>query len=56
LNISTVFIILSGALVGLVAYLVTYVANKNKKVSKMTDEGENVTEQSCENNEEVDEK
>lgn len=56
LNISTVFIILSGALVGLVAYLVTYVANKNKKVSKMTDEGENVTEQACENNEEVDEK
>jgi chromate transporter len=56
LNISTVFIILSGALVGLVTYLVTYVANKNKKVSKTASAGENVTEQACENNEEVDEK
>jgi hypothetical protein len=42
--------------VGLVAYLVTYVANKNKKVSKTADERGSNTEQSCENNEEVDEK
>ena len=56
LNISTVFIILSGALVGLVAYLVSYVAIKNKKASETASAGENVTEQSCENNEEVDEK
>ena len=56
LNISTVFIILSGALVGLVAYLVSYVAIKNKKASETASAGENITEQACENNEEVDEK
>lgn len=34
LNISTIFIILAGGLVGLVAYLVSYVANRSKKATE----------------------
>ena len=34
LNISTIFIILAGGLVGLVAYLVSYVASRSKKATE----------------------